>query len=181
MGIRYVPSRNTFMTLGPEHIVPEDNVGRGNAELEFPGVSSCTGVGVIATDGFMVGMHLTVSSEAPWVDAMAAKLGEFLQGRTVAALVLFGVLDAAPGNNSWKRQPRFAWAPPEAPRQIDTLRAMLGATGAPVHALSQHGKGANFDYQLKSAGGGAFELWIRPAGQQTTPAWTRTRAVKLRG
>lgn len=133
------------ITIGPINDIREEQWGHDAARITLPGISSCTGV-VIVTNGGLVGLHLTIVTEAARVAALCARAAAHLGGNALSVNFIGFMNFNTPTYNGLGTQNWHA--------QTAEVVGLLGLPAAT--ARNAYLMGAESDLRVTRAHGGAL-------------------------
>jgi len=176
MAYKYRESTGTFNFFPPVNVVTEDEYGTGaGGHIDYYGVSSCTTVTLLLSDGTALGTHLTFDTPAATVDAIIAQMNQARAGRVVSQLYLVGVLPA--NGNGWKNTPRYAW-----PTQIQTFNVAFGRPAGSQVLGYQQAPGIQRDYRAIAAVQASAMAWLSRPKKGNAPVgqpWQNVNLIAL--
>lgn len=161
MGFKYRRGPQDFYAMGPANEIRETQYGYAQgAHIFYPGVSTCTTVTLLLTDGTAIGMHLAKADLTTDVDAIVNELNLVRAGRVVSTMYVVGVLRSRFGDG-WMGEARYKW-----PIQLSTFNTAFGRNaGDPVSGYIQP---EHTDQDYRAVVGGSSIAWFtRPNGTQT--------------
>jgi hypothetical protein len=162
MAFLYRRGPQDFFQIGPVNEIRETQYGNAlGAHIYYPGVSTCTTITLLLTNGTALGMHLTKLDLATDVDAIVTQVNAVRGGTAVSSMYAVGVLRCR-DVDGWMGVARYRW-----PVQLSTFNTAFGRAGGDIVQgfIQKEGSGAN-DYRVL-VGGGGVSWYVRPQGTHT--------------
>lgn len=153
MAFKYRSSRNDFFQFGPVNEIRETEYGTGvGGTVLYPGVSTCTTLTLLLSDGAVIGAHFAKPDPTAAVDAIVAQMNAVRAGRAVSQLYLVGVLRYR-SPDGFMGTPRYAW-----PALITTFNQAFGRNGGDLAQGFIQTEGGR--HYRATSGGAAGMLWF---------------------